>query len=82
MNLLSWNYLEDNNSKTKNDSNGLQPVNCSTSFCIAEKDKSLMLDVILVKEIMNNSDSLKRIGLSPNRIKNELKEASELCRYI
>ena len=82
LSLLSWNYPEENNLKTKNDVNSLYPVTCLTTLSIAEKDKLLILDVILVKEIINNSDCLNRIGLSPNRMKNVLKEASELCRYI
>ena len=82
LSLLSWNYPENNNLKTKNDDNFLYPVTCLTTLSLAEKEKLLILDVILVKEIINNSYSLERIGLSSNRIKNVLKEASELCRYI
>ena len=79
LNLLSWNYPEKNNLKTKNDKNHLYPVTCLTTLSLAEKDKLLVLDVILVKEIINNSECLEKIGLSSNRIKNVLKEASELC---
>ncbi len=82
LSLLSWNYPENNNIKTKNDNNYLYPITCLTTLSLAEKDKLLILDVILVKEIINNSYCLERIGLSSNRIKNVLKEASELCRYI
>lgn len=82
LNLLSWNYPEKDNLKTKNDTHYLYPVTCLTTLSIAEKDKLLILDVILVKEIINNSDGLEKIGLSTNRIKNVLKEASELCKYI
>lgn len=82
LNLLSWNYPENNNLKTKNDTNYLYPITCLTTLSLAEKDKLLFLDVILVKELINNSESLEKIGLSSNRIKNVLKEASELCRYI
>lgn len=82
LNLLSWNYPEDNNLKTKNDNRYLYPVTCLTTLSISEKEKLLILDVILVKEIIHNSDCLEKIGLSSNRIKNVLKEASELCRYI
>ncbi|TRX08272.1 restriction endonuclease [Flavobacterium gawalongense] len=82
LNLLSWNYPEDNNLKTKNDTHYLYPVTCLTTLSIAEKDKLLILDVILVKEIINHSDCLEKIGLSSNRIKNVLKEASELCGFI
>lgn len=82
LNLLSWNYPEKNNLKTKNDTYYLYPVTCLTTLSLAEKDKLLVQDVILVKEIINNSECLDKIGLSSNRIKNVLKEASELCRYI
>jgi hypothetical protein len=82
LSLLSWNYPDNNNLKTKNDDNFLYPVTCLTTLSLAEKEKLLILDVILVKEIINNSYCLERIGLSPNRIRNVLKEASELCRYI
>jgi hypothetical protein len=82
LNLMSWNYPENNSLKTKNDMNYLYPVTCLTTLSLAEKDKLLILDVILVKELINNSDSLEKIGLSTNRIRNVLKEASELCRYI
>ena len=82
LNLLSWNFPENNNLKTKNDTNYLYPITCLTTLSLAEKDKLLVLDVILVKELINNSECLEKIGLSSNRIKNVLKEASELCRYI
>jgi len=82
LNLLSWNYPENNNLKNKNDVNYLYPITCLTTLAIAEKDKLLVMDVILVKELMNNSECLENIGLSPNRIKNVLKEASELCDYL
>ena len=82
LSLLSWNYPELNNLKTKNDFDYLYPVTCLTTLSLGEKDKLLILDVLLVKEIVNNSECLEKIGLSPNRIKNVLKEASELCKYI
>ena len=82
LNLLSWNYPEKNNLKTKNDSDYLYPITCLTTLSLVEKDKLLILDVILVKEIINNSDCLEKIGVSPNRVKNVMKEASELCNFL
>jgi hypothetical protein len=82
LNLLSWNYPENNSLKTKNDLNFLYPITCLTTLALAEKDKLLVMEVILVKEIINNSECLEKIGLSPNRIVNVLKEASELCEFI
>lgn len=80
--LLSWNYPEKNNLKTKNDNNHLYPVTCLTTLAIAEKDRLLILDVILVKELVNNAKTLEKIGISPVRVKNVLKEVYELCRCI
>jgi len=42
----------------------------------------LILGIILAIDLINNSENLERIGLSSNRIKNVLKEVSELCKYI
>jgi hypothetical protein len=82
LNLLSWNYPQKDNLKTKNDTNGLYPITCLTTLTLAEKNKLLILDIILVKEIVNKSEYLEKIGLSQNRIKNVLREASELCQYV
>ena len=82
LNMLSWDFPLDHNLRTKIDNNHLYPVTCLTTLSLTEKDKLLILDVILVKEIINHSDCLEKIGLSPNRIKNVLKEAAELCSYI
>lgn len=79
INLLSWDYPSKDNLKTKNDDNALYPITCLTTLTLAEKDKLLVMDVILVKEIVNNTTALEKIGISSNRIKNVLKEAAELC---
>ncbi len=80
LNLLSWDYPQNNNLRTKIDTKELYPITCLTTLTVTEKEKLLILNIILVKEIINNSDALEKIGLSSNRIKNVQKEASELCR--
>lgn len=80
--LLSWDYPKGNSLKNRNDVNHLFPITCLTTLSLAEKDKLLIMDVILVKEIINHSASLEKIGLSTTRIRNVLREASELCNYI
>ncbi len=82
INLLSWDYPKNNNLRSKIDSQQLYPVTCLTTLSLTEKDKLLILEIILATEIENNIESLERIGLSPNRIKNVLKEVSELCNYL
>lgn len=81
LNLLSWDYPHKNNLKERVDNKKMYPVTCLTTLSKAEKEKLLFLDVILVNEISKNSNCLKRIGLSNYRIKNVLKEVSELCKY-
>ena len=80
--LLSWDHPFKNNLRTKIDNKNLYPITSLTTLTLAEKDKLMILDILLVKEIINNTEILEKIGLSTNRIKNVLKEASELCKYI
>lgn len=82
LNLLCWNYPESNNLKNKIDNRQLYPVTCLTTLTLSEKEKLLILDIILVREIIDNRLVLEKIGLSSNRIKNVMKEASELCRLF
>ena len=77
--LLSWNYPENNCLKSKTDQNKLYPITCLTTLSMAEKEHLLQEELLLVKDILTHSSVLNTIGLSPNRIQNVLKEARELC---
>ncbi|MGL2987233.1 ATP cone domain-containing protein [Flavobacterium sp. RSSA_27] len=77
--LLSWNYPENNCLKSKVDQNKLYPITCLTTLSLAEKEHLLQEDLLLVKGILTHSSILNAIGLSSNRIQNVLKEARELC---
>jgi hypothetical protein len=79
--LLSWDYPKNNSLKTKNDRDCLYPVTCLTTLSLAEKDKLLFLDLILVKELLTNMRVLQKVGVSENRIKRVLKEVSDLCHF-
>ena len=80
LNLMSWNYPPNEDIKSKIDHDSLYPVTCLTTLTFAEKDKLLTSELLLVKELLNNHKILKEIGISSNRIKNVLKEVSELCK--
>jgi hypothetical protein len=82
LNLLSWDYPTNNNLINKIDYNQLYPITCLTTLTLAEKEKLLILDIILVRDLINNRMVLEKISLSSNRIKNVIKEVSELCRSI
>lgn len=80
--LLSWDYPQTNNLKSKIDRGGLYPITCMTTLSSMEKEKLLILDIILVKELITAPDNLNQIGISTNRQKNVLAEATSLCKYF
>lgn len=80
--LLSWDYPLQDNLKTKIDSSRLYPLTCLTTMSMVEKEKLLILDIILVKQLIDSSDVLTKIGISENRKKNILNEAIGLCNYF
>lgn len=82
LNLLSWDYPKNNNLRTKIDQKGLYPVTCLTTLTRSEKDRLLTLNCLLVIDLIQNPESLEQIGLSSNRIKNIIKEATSLCNYF
>jgi len=79
--LLSWDYPKTSNLKSKIDLNGLYPITCLTTLSSIEKEKLLILDVILVRELIDDANRLTKIGISPGRINNIIKEAHALCNY-
>ena len=80
--LLSWDYPQKNNIKDKIDKGALYPITCLTTLSMVEKEKLLILDQILVKDLTDDSNNLHKIGLSDNRVRNVLKEASQICKLI
>jgi hypothetical protein len=80
LNLLSWDYPENQNLRDKIDADHLYPITCLTTLTLNEKNQLMELNIILVKELLHQTSALDNIHLSPNRIKNILKEARELCQ--
>ena len=80
--LLSWDYPKGNSLRDKIDTAQIYPVTCLTTLTQVEKDKLLMQEVITVKDLIEQSDWLYKIGLSNHRVKNSLFEANQLCNYI
>lgn len=79
---LSWDTPDKNSLRQLIDHTGLYPVTCLTTLSGAEKDQLMILDIILAQEIPARADELSSIGVSQNRIKNVLKEVSELCYLL
>lgn len=77
--LLSWDFPEENNLQTMIYNLQLYPLTCLTTLSINEKEQLLLQDVIVVNQLNESTESLEFIGISPNRIKNILKEVKALC---
>jgi hypothetical protein len=78
--LLSWDFPIKNNIRHKIDNHKLYPITCLTTLTLAEKEKLLLLNILLVGEISNEKSCLDKINLSAIRKKNILKEVFELCK--
>lgn len=82
LDLLSWDYPKTNSLKTKIDANALYPVTCLTTLTMVEKQKLLILEIILAKELIDAPEALAAIGISENRQKKIINEAAGLCSYL
>jgi len=80
--MVSWDYPIKESLKYKIEQNGLYPITCLTTLTQYEKEKLLIQDVLLASDIIENSSLLSDLGIHQNRIKNIIREASELCEYM
>lgn len=76
--MLSWDYPADTSLRNLIDRNRMYPVTCLTTLTAAEKEKLMILGIILAWEIADRTDELRTIGISDNRIRSILREISEL----
>ncbi|MBP9793524.1 MAG: restriction endonuclease [Flavobacterium sp.] len=77
--LLSWDLPIGNSLRNKIDKRHLYPITCLTTLSREEKQRLLEQDIILVKQLKGNNESLFFIGISEERSKNIQIEVSELC---
>lgn len=80
--LLGWDYPTTANIKSRIDQTGLYPITCLTTLSRMEKEQLLILDILLVKELIEKPEGLHQIGISKNRQKNILTEAASLCNIL
>lgn len=82
LDLLSWDYPKTDSLKFKIDTDALYPVTCLTTISMVEKQKLLILGIILAKELIDAPETLAAIGISDNRQKRIINEAAGLCNYL
>jgi len=77
--LLSWDYPKDNGLKDRIDRLGLYPITVSTLLTNREKHFLLNRDIVLCRELIDDSFYLDHLGVSNVRKEKILKELKLLC---
>ena len=77
--LLSWDYPEENGLKDRIDRLGLYPITVSTLLTNREKQFLLSRDVVLCRDLVDDSFFLDHLGVSELRKEKILNEIKQLC---
>jgi hypothetical protein len=79
LNLISWDYPKKGSLRERIDRSGLHPLTCLTT--LTKKEKQLLLDrgIVLCKELCQQEQLLKEVGVLPTRAQKVMEEAGLLC---
>lgn len=80
--LLGWDYPATDGLKNKVDGKRLYPVTCLTTLTMLEKEKLLILGVILVAQLIDQPETLAQAAIGEARHKKILHEAAGLCNLF
>jgi hypothetical protein len=80
MKMISWNYPKVGNLHDLINETGVQPITALTTLSSAEKSKLMEQKVALCRNIENNEEILKSIGLKGQKLKDIMKESHALCK--
>ena len=78
--LLSWDYPKKDSLKNRIDRLGLYPITVSTLLSSREKQFLLSRDVVLCRQLMQDTFYLDHLGVSENRKRKIVKEIESLCQ--
>ncbi len=78
--LLSWDYPKKDSLKNRIDRLGLYPITVSTLLSSREKQFLLSRDVVLCRQLMQDTFYLDHLGVSENRKRKIVKEIASLCQ--
>lgn len=77
--MTSWDYPKGNGLKDRIDKSGFHPLTALTTVTKAEKTILLNEGIVLCKELHENPDLLKKIGVPKARHKKILEDSEKLC---
>lgn len=79
LHLLSWDYPADKGLKDQIDALGLYPITVSTLLTKREKNFLLSRDIVLCKQLLEDTFYLDHLGISDTRKRRILNEIELLC---
>lgn len=79
LHLLSWDYPKENGLKDRIDRLGLYPITVSTLLTNREKQFLLSRDIVLCRQLANDTFYLDHLGISDTRKDKILSEVRMLC---
>jgi hypothetical protein len=80
--LLGWDYPVKAGLKDLIDQLGLYPITCLTTLTKVEKQRLLDKNVVLCKELKDDTQHLNRAGVNPTRLKRVSDEVERLCQHL
>ncbi len=78
--LLSWDHPDEDSLKSRIDRLGLYPITVATLLTKREKQFLLSRDVVLCRELINDTFYLDHLGISEKRKERILSEITQLCK--
>lgn len=81
LHLVSWNYPKNESLKKRIDRSGLHPLTCLTTITRKEKKQLLDQGLVLCRELRQDLNRLRSVGISENRLKKIKQEALSLCVF-
>lgn len=76
--MLSWDYPLKKGLREIIDQYKIYPITCLTTLTQFEKEKLLAVDIITVKDLIEQNDWLEKLEISKNRIRKILLESHQL----
>lgn len=81
LHLVSWNYPKNESLKKRIDRSGLHPLTCLTTITRKEKKQLLDQGLVLCRELRQDLNRLRSVGISENRLKKIKQEVLSLCVF-
>ncbi|MBL7045112.1 MAG: ATPase [Parcubacteria group bacterium] len=80
MKLISWNYPKGEGLQDMIDETGIHPITALTTLTSEEKVKLMEKKIVLCRNLENNQEALKSIGLKGQKLEDIMKETQGLCK--